>query len=59
MNHITALAIARGIQQDHLDAAEQRRRAPIRAPQPPRPSHFGEMARVLLLGFRQRPQPSR
>lgn len=57
MNHLTAFAIAKGIQQDRLDAAERRRHRPARAPRPPRPSHVGDMARALLRGFRRLPQP--
>lgn len=61
MNHITALAIAKRIQQDRLDAAELRRSRPVTAQRerPPRRTHFGEMARVLLMGFRRKAQPAR
>lgn len=58
MNHLTALAIAKGIQQDRLDAAERSRQRPATVPRPSRPSHFGDMARALLRGFRRLPQPS-
>ncbi|HSK93012.1 MAG TPA: hypothetical protein VLA76_03010 [Candidatus Angelobacter sp.] len=61
MNHIAAYAIAKSMQQDRLDAAEARRvhHARSRPDQPQRQTHFGELARVLLLGFRQRPEPTR
>ena len=61
MNHITALAIAKSIQQDRLDAAEHRRSRPVaeKPARPPRRTHFGEMARVLLMAFRRKPQPTR
>jgi hypothetical protein len=61
MNHVTALAVARSLQQDRLLEAELKS-ARVQAPRPPkasRPSYFGEMAQVLVLGYRQRPAPSR
>jgi hypothetical protein len=58
MDSMTALTIANHIQQDRL-ANAARTRAPMKAPEPARPSYFGEMAQVLVLGFRQGPAPSR
>lgn len=60
MNHISALAIAQSIQQDRLDAARRHRHSrPVKPTRPARRSHFGEMVRVLLMGFRHKPQPTR
>lgn len=61
MNHITALAIARSIERDRLEAADARRRRARRArpQQAPRRSYLADMARALILGFRQKPEPSR
>lgn len=61
MNHYAALTIAKSIQQERLNAAEARRlqRARQRPQQSPRRTHLGELARVLLLGFRTRPEPTR
>ena len=61
MNHITALAVARSIERDRLEAAQGRRRQAgrTRPPRPPRRSYFADMVRALLVGFRQKPQPSR
>lgn len=61
MDYMTALRIANSIQHDRL-AEAARTRAPMKAPgppKPPRPSYFGDMAQVLVLGFRQRAAPSR
>ncbi len=62
MNHITALAIARTIQQDRLDAAQHRRthrdRTVTRAAAG-RPHVFQRMARALFSGYRRQPAPSR
>lgn len=60
MNHITGLAIARSIQHDRLESVRRTSHLPpIEAERPARPTHFGEMTRVLLMGFRQMPEPSR
>jgi hypothetical protein len=60
MNPVTALAVARSIQNDHLEAARRRRTHAATTPvRPARPSHLAEMARVLLMGFRREPQPTR
>lgn len=60
MNHIQALAIAQSIQQDRLKATSRHRYSrPVKPNRPSRRSHLGDMVRVLLTGFRHKPQPSR
>ena len=64
MNHITALAIAKGINHDRLEAAERRRSAgrPAEAARPQRRSPFVDVASAYLVAFRGRaagPQPAR
>ncbi len=60
MNHIKALAIAQSIQQDRLEAARRHRYPrPVKPSRPERRSHFSDMVRVFLMGFRHKPHPSR
>lgn len=61
MNHIKALAIANSINNDRLEAATRRRyaRQPAKPAKAPRQSHFVDMVRAYLVGFRTKAQPSR
>lgn len=61
MNHITALAVAKSINQDRLDAADRRRfaRRPEKPAREQRRSHFVDMIRAYMVGYRAKPEPTR
>jgi len=61
MNPIQALAVANSINQQRLDEAARRRyaRQPAKPAKEPRTSHFVDMMRAYLVGFRAKAEPSR